>query len=178
MPAPCAPGVSFPACSTGDADNILIGGACVFINNIDVGFTKGGTTFRLEPEFIEVQADQVGGIVRKARSNERAFVTTTLLEVSLEQMRLSFMYPSGNISGATLTLGYSNPCFIDEVAICLVGPGPGSPNVCGTRRFDFPKAVTFGTREYNMQRDEETAYEVEFEIIKAADGTFGKVWDE
>jgi hypothetical protein len=158
---------------SGNANNILIGAAEVQIDSNDVGYTKGGTAVRYEPEFIEVMADQAVGVVRKARSLERMFVTTTMLEVTLEQIRVAFMQPSVNLNAATLTLGYNNACWVDEIALTLIGVSPG----CGVRTWTFPRCVTFGTREYNMQREEETAFEVEFEILKDAAGHFGSVID-
>ena len=157
----------------GNSNNILIGAASVSIGGSDVGFTRGGTAVRYEPEFIDVMADQAVGVVRKARSLERMYVTTTLLEVTLEQIRLAFMQPSGNLVGSTLTLGYNNACWVEEVQIILVGVGPN----CGTRTFTFAKYVAMGTREYQMSREEETAFEVEFEVLKDSNGHFGTIVD-
>ncbi len=157
----------------GVATNIIIGAAEVQIDAVDVGYTKGGVTVRYEPEFIDVMADQAVGVVRKARSLERLFIQTTLLEVTLAQIRRAFMQPSVNLVGSTLTLGYNNSCWVEELVITLIGVGPG----CGTRTWSFSKCVTFGTREYTMQREEETAFEVEFEALKDSNGNFGTVVD-
>ena len=83
------------------------------------------------------------------------------------------MLPSANLSGSTLTLGYNGACWTDEVAIVLVGPGPS----CGTRTFTFTKGVSMGTREYNMQRDAATQFEVEIEVLKDSSGNFGTIVD-
>jgi len=157
----------------GDANNIIVGAAAVSIGGTDIGFTKGGVQVRYEPEFFEVIADQAVGVVRKARSLERMFVATTLLEVTLSQIRLAFMQPASNLVGSTLTLGYNDPCWVDEVAIVLTGKGPN----CGTRTYTFPRGITFGNREINQTREEEQAFEVEFEILKQSDGTFGTIVD-
>lgn len=157
----------------GNADNIIIGAATVEVEGTDVGFTQGGTTIRYEPEFIEVIADQAVGVVKRARSNERMFVTTTLLEATLERVRQAFMLPTANLSGSTLTLGYNNSCWIDEISLTLIATGPN----CGTRTFTFPKAVIFGEREYTMQREEPVAFEVEWEVLKDSAGNFGTVVD-
>ena len=157
----------------GDATKIIVGAATVSVGGADVGYTKGGVTVRYEPEFIEVIADQAVGVVKKARSLERMYVTTTLLQVSLGQIRSSFMLPAANFSGSVLTLGYNDSCFVDEVAIILVGNAPG----CGTRTFSFGKCITFGTREYSMTREEEVSFEVEFELLKDASGNFGTITD-
>ena len=157
----------------GNANNIIVGAAVVSLDGNDVGFTKGGVAVRYEQEQVEIMADQAVGVVRRARSLERMFVTTTLLEVTLEQLRRAFMLPSSALSGSTLTLGYNDSCWVDEVEITLVGKSPG----CGTRTFTFTKCVTFGEREYVMQREEETAFEIEFECLKNSDGEFGTVVD-
>lgn len=157
----------------GDANNIIIGAAEIAIDGTDVGFTKGGCTVRYAQEQVEVEADQAVGVVRKARKLERMYVKTTLLEVTLQQIRKAFMQPAANLSGSTLTLGYNNSCWVDEVALVLVGVAPG----CGVRTFTFGKCVTFGEREYNMKRDEETAFEVEFECLKDSNGHFGTIVD-
>lgn len=157
----------------GNANNIIVGAAEVFFNGEDVGYTKGGVTIRYEPEFVDVIADQAVGVVRKARSLERMFVTTTLLEATLERLRQAFMLPSSSLTGggSTLTLGYNDSCWVDEIEIVLIGKGPG----CGTRTFTFPRCVSFGNKEYSMQREEEVAFEVEFEIMKQSDGSFGTI---
>lgn len=157
----------------GNANNIIIGAAAVSIGGTDVGFTTGGAAVRYEPTFIDVEADQAVGVVRKGRSLERMYVTTTLLEVTLEQIRLAMMQPAGNLAGNTLTLGYNNSCWTDEVAIILTGVGPN----CGTRTFTFSKCVAMGNREYNMSREEPVQFEVEFEVLKDTNGNFGTIVD-
>jgi hypothetical protein len=157
----------------GDADNIIVGAAEISIDGADIGFTKGGTTVRYEPEFLDVFADQAVGVVRKARTAERLFIVTTMLEVTLTRLRQAFMQPTNHLAGSTLTIGYNDACWVEELAIVLTGQSPG----CGTRTFTFSKCVSMGTKEYNMQRDEETAFEVEFEALKDADGEFGTIVD-
>jgi hypothetical protein len=156
-----------------DATKIIVGAATLVVGGADLGYTKGGVTVRYEPEFIEVIADQAVGVVKKARSLERMYVTTTMLQVSLDQMRKSFMQPSSQLSGSILTIGYNDSCWVDEIAIVIVGKGPN----CGVRTFSFGKCITFGTREYTMQREEEVAFEIEFEVLKTAAGVFGTITD-
>lgn len=157
----------------GNPDNILIGAATVEINGEDIGYTKGGTTVRYEPTFIDVMADQAVGVVRKARSLERLYVVIRVLEVSLERIRQAFMQPAANLVADVLTLGYNGSCWTDEVQLVLVGPSPG----CGARTFTFTRCVAFGNREYSMKREEETSFEVEFEVLKDSNGEFGTIED-
>jgi len=159
----------------GNSNNIIVGSAQVLLDSVDVGFTIGGTTVRYEPEVREVFADQAVGVVRKARTSERMFVTTTMLEVTLVQLRRAFMLPQANYSSgtSTLTLGYNSACWVEEFELILIGVGP----TCGTRTWTFGTVTTLNQKEYNMTREEETAFEVEFECLKNASGNFGTVVD-
>lgn len=159
----------------GNDDNIIIGAATVSINAADVGFTRGGTTIRYEPEFRDITADQAVGTVAKRRMNERLYVKTTLLEPTLERIRMAFMFPSSHLTGggSTLLLGYNNSCWVEELAIILVGPSPG----CGTRTFTLTKCISFNTKEIKMSKEEETTIEIEFECLKDAQGNWGSVVD-
>lgn len=158
----------------GDSNNILIGAATVSVGGSDVGFTSGGTTVRYEPEVRDIMADQALGVVRKVRTAERLYVVTTFLESTLANLRRAFMVPAANLVGSTLTLGYHQASFVDELAIILVGSAPGN----GTRTFTFSKCVSLNSKEIALSREEETAYEVEFEVLKT--GTplrFGTIVD-
>lgn len=157
-----------------DASNIIVGAASITVDSTDVGYTQNGSRIRYEPTMLEVEADQAVGVVRKARITERMYLTLTLLEVTLTNIRIAFMLPASNLVGSTLTLGYNNACWVAEHAIVLVGPGPN----CGTRTFTFPTCVpSGGTRELAMLRNEAQAFEVEFEILKDANGNFGSITD-
>lgn len=157
-------------------DNIIIGAAVVLVNSVDIGYTMNGQTVRYKPEFVAVVADQANGTVRKGRSQESMFVRFTLLEVSLEQLRIAMMQPTSNLASPynVLTIGYNDACFTDEVEIELQGPGPD----CGARTWNFPRCViTDAERMYEMKRDQEVRFEMEFEILKDTNGAFGTVTD-
>ena len=55
---------------TANPNNIILGAAVVQIDSTDVGYTKGGTNVRYEPEYVDVVGDQSVGVVKKFRSNE------------------------------------------------------------------------------------------------------------
>lgn len=159
-----------------NSENIIIGAAVVLINNVDLGYTMNGQTIRYKPEFVTVVADQANGTVRKGRSQESMFIKFTLLEVSLDQMRIAWMQPTSNLPSpySVLTVGFNDACFTDEVEIELQGPGPD----CGGRTFNFPRCViTDAETMYEMKRDQEVRFEMEFEILKDTDGHFGTITD-
>lgn len=158
---------------TANPNNIILGAAVVQIDSTDVGYTKGGTNVRYEPEYVDVVGDQSVGVVKKFRSNEKMFVVITVLEITLARIRDAFNYPSANLSGSTLTLGYNNACYIVEHDLILTGVGPS----CGVRTFHLTRCVAVGNREYKMSREEETAFEIEFECLKDSSGHFGTIVD-
>jgi len=156
-----------------NANNIIVGAASITIDGSNVGYTKGGCTVRYEPEYVDVTADQAIGVVQKRRQNERMYVVMTMLEVTLARIRQAFNQPAGNLTGSTLTLGYNNSCVVNEHALVLTGVGPS----CGTRTFTFGRCIAMGNREYKMSREEEVAFEVEFEVLKNTNGNFGTIVD-
>jgi hypothetical protein len=156
-----------------DADNILIGAGTIEIDGTDIGYTKGGVKVSYKRSMVDVEADQAAGVVRKARSLERAMISFNLLEVSLEQLRIAMMQPSGNLVGDTLTVGYDNGCWVDEHEIVITGPAPG----CTDRVFTFPRCVSEGDVDYEMKRDSETAVQMQFEAMKDTDGVLYTVED-
>jgi hypothetical protein len=161
-----------PNCSP---DNLTIGAATICIDGSDVGLTTGGTTIRFDNTFIDVEADQIPGIARKFRESQRAFITTTLLEVSLEQIRIALGLPAANLTTATsLSLGYNAACFLPEVSMVICGPSPG----CGCRTWEFDRVVSASSPEYSMTKTEAVQMEVEFEVLAdCSTGNFGTVTD-
>lgn len=157
-----------------DSNNIIIGAATISLGGVDLGYTQGGIIVAHEPEFIDVIADQAAGVVKKARSVERMYVRTTMLELTLENVRKTFMFPTANLTGGTsLLLGYNDVCWTDETTIVLVG---SSPN-CGTRTFTLNTCVAMGSKEYTMTRENPAALAVEFEVLKDSNGNFGGIVD-
>lgn len=150
----------------GNADNITIGAAVIEIDATDIGFTQGGATLEYAREMLKVQADQQAGVVKMGRTSEMANVKFSLLEVSLEQMRIAMMQPGMNLSGSTLSVGYSDSCFTQEHEIVLTGPAPE----CGVRTITINRGVADGNISYEMKRDAPTTLAMQFECLKDDDG--------
>ena len=169
-----------------NADNIIIGASSVyysldsFTTATDIGYTMNGQTIRYKPEFVNVVADQANGVVRKGRSEERMFLKFTMLEVTLEQLRIAMMFKTGSLitSAKTLTLGENDSCYVSEVGFIIVGPGVKASGVCGTRTWTFGKCVIDDTeRMYETKRDQAVQFEMSFEILKDTNGHFGTAVD-
>lgn len=162
----------------GTADNIIIGAPSVItIGGVDIGFTQDGLTLRFEREYVDVPADQAVGVVKKARSIEKMFIATTLLEITLNNLRIAWDQPPSNLSGgsATLILGYDNSCDVNEHAIVITGIGTS----CGTRTVTLHRCVSINESEYPMSREEASSISIEFECLKdpSNSNNFGQIVD-
>jgi hypothetical protein len=159
----------------GNRDNVVVGPATLCVDGADMGLTTGGINIRYEREFVETEADQLIGIAKRSLQTERVYVATTLLEQTLENLRIVLGLPNDALTGGTkLCLGYNSSCGINEHAITVKGPGPG----CGCRTFVFDAASSIGSFEYNQQRTQEVQVAVEFEVFKdPVTGQFGCITD-
>jgi len=155
----------------GNSDNITLGSAVISLDSTDVGYTEGGVQVRHNSEFIDVIADQASGVVKKFRSLERMYIKFTMLEVTLENMKIAMMQPDGNLVGSVLTLGYNDACWVREHAVTIVGKGDN----CATRTWQFDRAIITGERTLDMKHDGLTMLELEMEIMKDDTGAFGSV---
>lgn len=150
----------------GNANNVIVGHATLSINGTDVGYTKGGISIRLPRTHVEVVPDQVIGPVKIAKTLEQMFVKTTLLEATLANLRWAWDQSGDGVIGAS-----NSSC--NEVALIVVGSAPSA----GTRTLTLTKCVPQGDAELVYSRETETGLEVEFQCLKASDGTFGTMAD-
>src|SRR3990167_10081722 len=124
-------------------NNILIGAASVAIDGVDVGYTQGGVTFRKASEYVDVDADQMGGVARKECTFERAYVNFTMLEVTLANMRRVMNEPASALTGSALNIGTASPA-VQEHTLTLTGKGPTGY----TRTYTFYRAVQVDDLEH------------------------------
>lgn len=146
----------------GTAANVIVGPATMSVGGVDVGFTKDGIKIRNEREYVDVAADQLVGLVKKAKSMEKMFVSTTLLETTSANLQRAWDQDGQGTFGSIVE---------HEVAIVVVGKKPGG----GSRTFTMSRAVSIGESEVNFSREEEAALTVEFECLKSDLGVFGTV---
>lgn len=158
-----------------DSNNTIVGHASLCVDGVDLGYTSGGITVRRDQEVGEIRADQVAGPIRKYRSSEMYVIATSLLEVTLENLRIVYGYPEATLDSDCLTLGYADPCNMIEHELVVKGVGPG----CGCRTWVFDRVVNVASSvEYVMARDAQVTLAVEFEaLIDPTTGLFGQVCD-
>lgn len=151
-----------------DRNKIIIGSATLSIDAVDVGHTTAGVNVRESRDFLDIEGDQIAGVIQKEITFERMFITTTLLETTLERIRIAMNMPSGNIvsSGSQLDFGSASPA-VSEHQLIIVGKGIKNPN--GTRKvrtFTFFRCISINEISLVNQRDAVQMLEVEFECLK------------
>lgn len=156
-------------------NNIIVGPASLSIDGTDVGYTQGGVSLRKSNEFVDVDADQLAGVARKVQTFERMFLTTTMLEITLTNMRNVMNEPSGNErTGSHLDFGHSDPV-ASEYTLTVTGDAPTAGGFT-TRTYTFYRAISVDEVEHLIgSRDAASVLPVGFELLKdpAKDSKFG-----
>jgi hypothetical protein len=168
-----------------------------------VGFTSEGVDFSFEPDYGEVQVDQLLDVAKIYKQGQKVMVKTTLTEATLENflvvlggkdsdLRATSTHASSKGKTQILdlnggALGYAPV----ERSILIVGPGPeslltSSPNG-GTvveRIYLGSRALSMETVSVGIKRNEATVFPVTFRLLPsnsstAVDGNaiYGKVID-
>jgi hypothetical protein len=168
-----------------------------------VGFTSEGVDFSFEPDYGEVQVDQLLDVAKIYKQGQKVMVKTTLTEATLENflvvlggkasdLRATSTHASSKGKTQILdlnggALGYAPV----ERSILIVGPGPESllttsPNG-GTvveRIYLGARALSMETVSVGIKRNEATVFPVTFRLLPsdsstAVDGNaiYGKVID-
>ena len=172
-----------------------------------VGFTSEGVDFSFEPDYGEVQVDQLLDVAKIYKQGQKVMVKTTLTEATLE----NFLVVLGGKTGATGdlrteslaatskgktqvldlnggALGYAPV----ERSILIVGPGPESLLTSATvnggtvveRIYLGSRALSMETVSVGIKRNEATVFPVTFRLLPSnsltsQDGNaiYGKVID-
>ena len=148
-----------------------------------VGYTSEGAELSFEPDFGEVQVDQLLDVAKIFKQGQRVMVNTTLTEATLENMLIVLGADSDDLSGASTadiqtftinggSLGYT-PL---ERSIAIVGPGPESKTTTGEvveRVYLAYRALSMDTVTVGIRRNEATVFPVSFRLLASSTNTAG-----
>jgi len=168
-----------------------------------VGFTSEGVDFSFEPDYGEVQVDQLLDVAKIYKQGQKVMVKTTLTEATLENFLVVLGGKSTDLNASSSaasskgttrvldlnggSLGYAPV----ERSILIVGPGPESLLTSGTNGGTKVERIYLGYRALSMEtvsigikRNEATVFPVTFRLLPsnsatATDGNaiYGKVID-
>ena len=203
------------AYSRGTSTNIIVGAAALFVADTtlapatleafstevsfretlsndaaytNVGYTMNGLELQFQPDFGEVQVDQILDVAKLYKQGMQVNLATAFAEATLENLLLALAFDSseltGNVAthtGKTLNLsaGDIGECPVER-GIVAVGPGTGdcvdSPFV--ERVYTAYRALSIENVTVSAKRDEASMFEVSFRLLpEDTSGSYGKIVD-
>jgi hypothetical protein len=178
------PGIAFADTLEGDA------------NWRNIGYTMNGLEVQFQPDFGEVQVDQLLDVAKLYKQGMQVNMVTAFAEATLENLVVAIATSDSNYddSNATIVDGRLTDGEIElnmsagdlgevplERALAAVGPGSGDPNATGAdaveRVYVANRALSIDSVTVSAKRDTPSMYEVSFRLLPASNGSYGKIVD-
>jgi hypothetical protein len=135
------------------------------------GFTTEGLEISYEPDFGDVEVDQLLDSAKLFKQSMKVTVNTTLAEASLENLLVAWGQSSTTLttSGTENTLGIAAGSLGDEPverSLVAVGPGPRAAN--GDKReriYHARRVLSVEASAHSVKRNEATVFPVAFRLL-------------
>jgi hypothetical protein len=199
----------------GNSNNIIVGAASFFVadtvldsaslpafvgsesyretlaDDVDftnVGYTMNGLELQFQPDFGEVQVDQLLDVAKLYKQGMTVNLATAFAEATLENLLIALAYGTDKLSGTKstsngqaldLSAGDLGECPVER-GIVAVGPGTGDCEDSGTveRVYAAYRALSIENVTVSAKRDEASMFEVSFRLLPDdADASYGKIVD-
>ena len=165
----------------------------------NVGYTMNGLELQFQPDFGEVQVDQVLDVAKLYKQGMQVNLNTAFAEATLENLLFSLAgkdddlvtntgknfdgtnnatgIKSGSLS-LNLSAGDIGECPVER-GLVAVGPGTGDcdPDEQIERIYVAYRALSIESVTVSAKRDEATMYEVSFRLLPNDDASYGKIVD-
>ena len=213
------------AYAVGEAKNIIVGAAALFVTTggeleltdlpvfeagkgyaetlsadtdfRNVGFTTNGIELQFQPDFGEVQVDQLLDSAKLFKQGMQVNLRTAFAESTLENLLVAIAGVESDLSDATststapgvsggttvtqtlnLSSGKLGECPVER-GLVAVGPGTGDCTAANgkERIFVLHRALSMDSVTVNVKRDTATTFEVSFRLLPNAQGSYGKMVD-
>ena len=213
------------AYAVGDAKQIIVGAAALFVTTggeleltdlptftagegyaetlsddtgfRNVGFTTNGIELQFQPDFGEVQVDQLLDSAKLFKQGMQVNLRTAFAESTLENLLVAIAgvgsdltdslvssSPGDETNGTTttktlnLSSGKLGECPVER-GLVAVGPGTGDCNAENgkERIFVLHRALSMDSVTVNVKRDTATTFEVSFRLLPNSQGSYGKMVD-
>lgn len=193
---------------TGEVRNIIVGAAAVFIadapdvvtglptfqTNVsakvaldadtvawrNVGFTMDGVEVSYEPDYGDVEVDQLLDSALVFKQSMRVTVNTTFAEATLENLLVVWGQADDSLSGDILNIEAGElGDYPLERSVAFVGPGPRF----GGRKervYHLARAIQTESTSFALRRNEATGLPVSFRLLPDADASpvrYGTIQD-
>ena len=212
------------AYSRGTSSNIIVGAAALFVasetltpNTLEsfntevsfkdtlsndatytnVGYTMNGLEMQFQPDFGEVQVDQILDVAKLYKQGMQVNLATAFAEATLENLLLALAFndsklseiPGSNAAAAAkassaglaldLSAGDIGECPVER-GIVAVGPGTGdcADSAFVERVYTAYRALSIENVTVSAKRDEPSMFEVSFRLLpEDTSGSYGKIVD-
>ena len=161
----------------------------------NIGYTMNGLELQFQPDFGEVQVDQLLDVAKLYKQGMQVNLATAFAEATLENLLVAIAAPStdlttgnldnpmdaGTVSAATsldLTSGAIGECPVER-GLVAVGPGTGDcdPGSYIERIYVAYRALSIDNVTVSAKRDEPSMFEVSFRLLPSNNGSYGKIVD-
>ena len=154
----------------------------------NVGYTSNGIEITFQPDFGEVQVDQILDVAKLYKQGMQVTLATSFAEATLENLLFSIAGQGDDLSGSkttssgrTLNLasGEIGECPVER-ALIAVGPGTGDCDESSSveRVYVAYRALSIENVTVSAKRDTATMFDVTFRLLpEDATGSYGKIID-
>ena len=203
------------AYSRGTSTNIIVGAAALFVADTtltpgtletpvstasfrdtlsndatytNVGYTMNGLELQFQPDFGEVQVDQILDVAKLYKQGMQVNLATAFAEATLENLLLALAYSDSKLTGSKsgsagqaldLSAGDIGECPVER-GIVAVGPGTGdcADSAYVERIYSAYRALSIENVTVSAKRDEASMFEVSFRLLpEDVSGSYGKIVD-
>ena len=148
----------------------------------NVGYTMNGLELQFQPDFGEVQVDQLLDVARLYKQGMSVSLVTAFAEATLDNLVTAIAAKDSDLttSGSTNTLELKSGDIGDvpvERALAAVGPGTGDPQITKERVYIANRALSIENVTVSAKRDTPSMFEVTFRLLSASNGSYGRIVD-
>lgn len=150
----------------------------------NVGYTSNGLEIQFQPDFGEVQVDQVLDVAKLYKQGMQVNLNTTFAEATLENLLFAVAGPDEDLTSVSgnptlrLSAGDIGECPVER-GLVAVGPGTGDCAVGSSleRIYVAYRALSIESVTVSAKRDEATMFEVSFRLLPNDNASYGKIVD-
>jgi hypothetical protein len=178
-------GTTLPAFDANESYRETLSNESEFTN---IGYTMNGLEIQFQPDFGEVQVDQLLDVAKLFKQGMQVSLATAFAEATLENLLIALAYGDTQLTGnksqsngqsLNLSAGELGECPVER-GIIAVGPGTGDCAVGSSleRVYAAYRALSIENVTVSAKRDEASMFEVSFRLLPDdSEGSYGKIID-
>jgi hypothetical protein len=162
----------------------------------NVGYTMNGLELQFQPDFGEVQVDQLLDVAKLYKQGMQVNLATAFAEATLENLLVAIAAPENSLAKdvkvdnplETGTINFADVLELKsgdigecpvERGLIAIGPGTGDCAAGSTieRIYVAYRALSIENVTVSAKRDEPSMFEVSFRLLPANNGSYGKIVD-